>query len=190
MNLPGEIDPEISKSQNIFRVGPRSLRYLLVEMMKTGEIQSYRLRGPVPQKIAILRALHLGDMMCTIPALRALKTALPGSDITLIGLPWASDFTKRFPLYLDDFIEFPGYPGLPEQEPDIFRIPAFISEMQDQRFDLVLQMQGSGSITNSLVALFGGKTRRDITCPVLTAPTPTPFSPIQFTNLKSSVTWD
>jgi ADP-heptose:LPS heptosyltransferase len=95
--------------------------------------------------------------MCSIPAFRALRAALPDTEITLIGLPWARDFVDRFHRYLDHFIEFPGYPGLPERDPDINRIPEFISEVQNREIDLMLQLQGSGSITNSLVMLFGAK---------------------------------
>ena len=51
--------------------------------------------------------------------------------------------------------EFPGYPGLPEQAPRLERIGPFLSEIQSEKFDLILQMQGSGRITNSLAVLLG-----------------------------------
>jgi ADP-heptose:LPS heptosyltransferase len=108
-------------------------------------------------KIAVFRALQLGDMLCVIPAMRALRTAFPKAHITLLGLPWAASFVKRFSAYFDEFIHFPGYPGLPEQQFDPLEIPLFLHKMQEQQFDLVLQMQGNGSIVNPMVALMGGR---------------------------------
>jgi len=107
------------------------------------------------QKIVVFRALQLGDLLCSIPALRALRTAYPEAHVTLVGLPWAESLLTRFPDYFNAFIAFPGYPGLPEQEIDPQKITTFLQEMQQQKFDLALQMQGNGSVVNPLVELFG-----------------------------------
>lgn len=106
-------------------------------------------------KIVIFRALQLGDMLCSIPAFRALRTAYPEAHITLVSLPWAESLLERFPEYFNAFIAFSGFPGLPEQEVNPEKIIAFLQEIQQQKFDLALQMQGNGSIVNPLVELFG-----------------------------------
>lgn len=108
-------------------------------------------------QVAILRALNLGDLLCSVPAFRALRAGLPHAQITLIGLPWAKSFVDRFSAYLDGFLELPGFPGLPERIPQIVRIPKFLQEVQWLKFDLALQMQGSGAITNPLIELLGAR---------------------------------
>lgn len=113
-----------------------------------------------PAKILIIRALMLGDLLCAVPALRAVRARWPLSCVTLLGLPWAKWFASRFHRYIDDFIEFPGFPGLPEIKPDISRIPSLIQRIQNEHFDLALQMHGSGSVVNPLMMLFGAKKQK------------------------------
>ncbi len=116
-----------------------------------------RIWYPLPRRIVVFRALKLGDMLCAVPAFRSLRAAFPEANIVLVGLPWAAEFVNRYRCYLDGFREFPGYPGLPEQEPRMERINPFLQAMQAEEFDLCIQMHGSGGITNGLAAQFGAR---------------------------------
>jgi len=105
-------------------------------------------------KIAVFRALNLGDMLCCLPALGSIKNKFPHASITLIGLPWLKILKKRFTNYFDDFIEFPGFPGLTEIEPKTAEFPVFLKKIHKRRFDLAIQMHGNGIITNQIIELF------------------------------------
>jgi ADP-heptose:LPS heptosyltransferase len=110
------------------------------------------------RSIAVLRALDgIGDMLCTVPALRSLRAGFPDADVTLIGLPSAGWFVARFPQYVDELVRFPGFPGIPEVDGDVSALPAFFAEMQERRFDLALQMQGSGSFSNPFTVMLGAR---------------------------------
>lgn len=109
------------------------------------------------EKLVVFRALQLGDMLCAVPALRALRTALPCARITLAGLPWAEQFAFRFRHYIDDFAAFPGHPAFPEQSVQEGHIPGFYCAMRARRFDLALQMHGSGEISNRVAHAFGAR---------------------------------
>lgn len=107
--------------------------------------------------IALFRALQLGDLLCAVPAMRALRRAAPHAVITLVGLPWAQDFASRYAHYIDDFIAFPGFPGLPESTPRIDGLPGFFEQAQARKFDLALQLHGSGALSNPLTVALGAR---------------------------------
>jgi lipopolysaccharide heptosyltransferase II len=101
--------------------------------------------------IALFRALYLGDMLLAVPALRALRQRFPDAEITLIGLPWAASLVERYPAYLDNFVAFEGYPGLPEVEVNRKRTRTFIRAQRAYHYDLAIQMHGSGANSNAFV---------------------------------------
>lgn len=110
-----------------------------------------------PRRVVVVRALQLGDFLVAVPALRALRRALPSAGITLVGLPWAARVVRRFGRYLDDFFEFPGYPGIKEREPDPARLGAFLDAARRRSFDLAVQMHGSGVASNPFTCLLGAR---------------------------------
>ncbi|VVE58387.1 ADP-heptose--LPS heptosyltransferase [Pandoraea sputorum] len=107
------------------------------------------------RRIVVFRALQLGDMLCAVPALRAIRLGEPLAHITLVGLPWAEAFATRFKDYIDDFLPFPGAPGLPEQGVDEEKLSAFERRCRERHFDLAVQLHGSGAYSNAIVSRMG-----------------------------------
>jgi ADP-heptose:LPS heptosyltransferase len=113
---------------------------------------------PADGRIVVFRALPgLGDFLCAVPSLRAIRRARPDVEITLVGLPGTATLARRFSAYVDRFQPFPGFPGLPEQRPDVRRIPGFLAAMQSWQFDLAIQLHGTGNLTNAIASLFGAR---------------------------------
>jgi ADP-heptose:LPS heptosyltransferase len=110
-----------------------------------------------PSSVVVFRALQLGDMLCAVPALRALRGAMPRAHIALIGLPWAQQFADRFSGYIDEFIPFPGHPLLPEQPVRHEGLARFYTSLCAREFGLAIQLHGSGDITNDIVSGFGAR---------------------------------
>ena len=115
-------------------------------------------------------------MLCSVPALRALRAGFPAARITLLGLASAREFQPRFSAYGDDLLEFPGYPGIPEVEFDPARLAEFTTEVQG-RFDLALQMHGSGTHSNGFTSLLGAKASSGYCLPALWCPDPEWYLP-------------
>lgn len=111
---------------------------------------------PEARHIVVLRALVLGDTLCASPALRALRRAWPRAHIAVLGLPASRDYVARLP-DVDEWIALPGWPGLPEQAPDVRALPAFLAAMQARHWDLAMQLHGAGGVTNPLLALLGAR---------------------------------
>lgn len=109
-----------------------------------------------PSRVVVVRALRLGDLLCAVPALRSLRRALPHAHISLIGLPLAREFVLRCP-FIDNFEEFPGYPGIADQPVDPERTLAFLARMQAAHLDLAIQLHGSGVFSNPFTRLLGAR---------------------------------
>ena len=109
------------------------------------------------ERIAVFRALQLGDMLCAVPALRALRAKWPAAHITLIGLPWAQAFVARYPGLIDELMVFPGAVGFPEQAESDAGLALFYRKARARRFDLAIQLHGSGGVANDILFKLGAR---------------------------------
>lgn len=110
-----------------------------------------------PRSIVVFRALQLGDMLCAVPAFRALRGACPSAHITLVGLPWSRTFVDRYCALIDEMVPFPGAVGFPEQDETDEALPAFYDAMRARRFGLAIQMHGSGGVANEILINLGAR---------------------------------
>jgi ADP-heptose:LPS heptosyltransferase len=107
--------------------------------------------------IVIFRALKLGDMLCSLPALQAVRNRYTDAKITLVTHPSMNTLFERFTDLVDEVLPFPGFPGMPESDFDPQQVSYFISLIQSRDFDIALQMHGSGEISNLVVSLFAAR---------------------------------
>ncbi len=124
------------------------------------------------RRIAVVRALHLGDMLVAVPALRALRAGYPDAEIALIGLPWAASFATHLDRYVNIFLPFPGWPSIDEVSYDEARTERFIAEARAHGYDLVVQMHGSGTQSNPFALALGAP----VTAGYYDGPHPQPLS--------------
>lgn len=125
---------------------------LVVESRSVGPAARERIR-----KIAVLRALFLGDLLLAIPALRSLRAGFPEAEMTLISLPWAQALVKNLSVYVDRFVEFGGYRGLTDTALDPDRSQRFIDDQRAYGYDMVIQMHGAGGQSNPCARALGAR---------------------------------
>ncbi len=114
-----------------------------------------RLPAP-PRKVALLRTSRIGDFLCAVPAMRALRKRLPDAEIHMLTLPLLVDLARRLPV-LDRVWSFPGFPGLADQFFEAHRTVRFVQTLQREGFDLAIQMQGTGVYSNTFMLLLGAR---------------------------------
>lgn len=82
---------------------PNQLRYiwLIERALALNRSSSTRTGGNPGQQMIFLQFGHLGDVLHTVPALRALKKARPDAAITLVTGPWNKEIAQHIP-YTND----------------------------------------------------------------------------------------
>lgn len=109
-------------------------------------------------KIAVLRANLLGDLIVSLPAFEALRAAYPDAEIVLLARDWHRTLLGKRSSPIHRVVVIPELPGLCDERAD----PADESEIEDffermvrEGFDLALQMHGGGRYSNSVVRRLG-----------------------------------
>jgi ADP-heptose:LPS heptosyltransferase len=115
---------------------------------------------PEIRAVALVRLrVGLGDLLCGVPALRALRARLPHAHIALVTYAEMAPVVARWPHYVDELLAFPGHPGIPERPcgPDWDREWAGFRAAARGRFDLALQCYGANAAANEVTAALGAR---------------------------------
>lgn len=124
--------------------------------------------GKVPEveRIAVLRANAIGDLLLAYPALEAVKAAYPGARLTLLGRPWHARFLRGRPGPVDDVVALPPVKGVSLPDTEEGEAPEeFYAALRRRRFDLVLQMHGGGRYSNPFVRRTGARVTAGLRTP-------------------------
>lgn len=110
-----------------------------------------------PRKIAVLRAVGLGDLVTAMPALEALRAAYPSAEIVLLGRPLYRELLAERPTPVDRVEIVPPLTGIAERDgPPVSSAERarFVSRMRAEHFDIAIQLHGGGGNSNPLVLEF------------------------------------
>ncbi len=106
------------------------------------------------RKIAILRANALGDLIVTLPAIKAIRNAYPDAEIILLGKPWHKDFLVKGRSPVDRVIIVPVKKGIRSegnQHENMIETERFFNKMRQEQFDIAISFQGNGTSANSFI---------------------------------------
>jgi ADP-heptose:LPS heptosyltransferase len=114
------------------------------------------LADPAVRRVALVRLrVGLGDLLCSVPALRALRAARPDVHVTVVTWPETAPALDRQRSYVDELLPFPGHPGIPERPPDPDGWAAFVAACRHRRFDLAVQAYGGQPAANEVTSAVG-----------------------------------
>ena len=116
------------------------------------------------ERIAVVRANGLGDLIVAEPALFALRRAYPDAHITLVGAAHSRALLQNRPFPVDEVALAPLVAGVryasgPDAPPDdpLEAVDAFFETMRRRRFDLAVQLHGGGGNSNPFTARLGAR---------------------------------
>ncbi len=119
------------------------------------------LADPSVRRVALVRLrVGLGDLLCSLPALRRLRAARPDLRLTLVTWPEVAPLVARLG-GVDELLPFPGTDDVPDRPPGRVPDPAdwapFTAAAAARRFDLALQVYGDRPAANRVAAALGAR---------------------------------
>jgi ADP-heptose:LPS heptosyltransferase len=112
--------------------------------------------GPSPHIFVIRQHNQLGDMLCVVPLLRALRSHYPGARITLLASPVNVE-PMQSNRYVDDVLNFDKRQFMGGEKGSLLRFPGYVCSLRRRRFDIaVVPSTVSTSFTSDLLAYLCG----------------------------------
>ncbi len=99
---------------------------------------SRRWGGEPPRKILVRTTNWIGDAVISLPALEALRRALPEAEIVLLNKPWVSEVYWHFPGALRQIIYDPK-----EKHRGLAGLGRLIDDLRAEHFDLAVLFQNA-----------------------------------------------
>jgi ADP-heptose:LPS heptosyltransferase len=116
------------------------------------------LADPGVRRVALVRLrVGLGDLLCSLPAVRRLRAARPDLWISLVTWSETAPAVARMGEAVDELLAFPGVEGIPERVPDAMAWQPFLTAAAERRFDLAVQMYGDRPAANRVTAVLGAR---------------------------------
>ncbi|MEX5719616.1 glycosyltransferase family 9 protein [Geodermatophilus maliterrae] len=116
------------------------------------------LADPAVRRVALVRLrVGLGDLLCTVPALRRLRAARPDVEVTLVTFGRMAPVVERLGGTVDALLPFPGAEGIPDGPVDAAGWAPFTVAARERGFDLALQAYGDRPAANRVTAALGAR---------------------------------
>ncbi|MGY1812679.1 glycosyltransferase family 9 protein [Blastococcus sp. SYSU D00820] len=116
------------------------------------------LADPAVRRLAIVRLrVGLGDLLCSLPALRRLRAARPDLTVTLVTWERMAPVVERMGDAVDELLPFPGAAGIPDGPVDEAGRAPFLAAAAERRFDLAVQAYGDRPAANAVTAALGAR---------------------------------
>lgn len=108
--------------------------------------------------VAVIRATAgPGELLCMVPALRALRGARPDARVTVVGLKSGRWLKERRSDLIDDWMDLPAWPGVHDATGDPSQTLALLASALPA-FDTVIQLHGPGGPVNRLAQVLSAGT--------------------------------
>ena len=153
----------MNSGKSVLRSFERTLKLFLSSFLRL-LLGSNTLSVPLPRdykSILVIRQHNqLGDMLCVVPLLRALRKAFPSTHIALIASPVNAEIMLHN-RYIDELIVYDKRAYLERHRIRVSRLLEFIRSLRQRRFELaVVPSTVSTSFTSDLLAYISGAPTR------------------------------